>query len=386
MEFKKAEALISKYRSGEISEEERALLESWYLEEAAKARPEANFTDYQAEEAALWAKIQRQRMPQNQVRLWPRVAVAAAIALVLFAAGLFYFGGWKPAASNKYQLAADVNPGTTGATLVLNNGKRIRLNAANNGELAREAGVIITKRADGQILYETKAAGNQKSISRNTLHTNKGETFMVVLPDRSKVWLNSGSSLTYNTVIRDTNTRAVYLEGEAYFEIAKLNGKNGKRLPFLVITPKQEVEVLGTHFNINAYSDEPVISTALLEGSVKVSNGSGSKAVTLRPGELAINNGKNLEVTKTDLESIMDWQHGDFNLDKVDFKVSMRKIARWYNVEVIYDPSVPNGIETGGWISRKNKLSAVLKAIALSKQVKFRIQGRKVYVFKYVAT
>lgn len=381
MEFHRAQTLINKFRSGAISEQEMAMLESWYLEEGLKTEPVSDFLDYQAEEDALWEKIQHQRNSQRQVKLWPKIAVAAAIVIILSGVGLFYFDRYKNEQDN-ITYTVDVNPGRMGATLTLANGKQIRLTDALNGELAREAGVEISKEDDGQVVYKVKSGQLANQLSRNTLRTGKGETYMVILPDQSKAWLNAGTNLSYNTVMQDSNSRVVYLEGEAYFEISKLKSKTGKRLPFVVMTPKQEVEVLGTHFNINSYDDEPVITTTLLEGSVKVSSASGDRHVIIKPGQQVFNNGNSLNIAKANIENTMDWKQGDFYLDKVNFKTAMRKIARWYNVDVVYDASVPDDIQAGGWISRDNKLSDVLRSIARTGQVKFKIEGRKIIVSK----
>lgn len=313
--------------------------------------------------------------PQKQVtpkRLWPRIAVAASIALTIGVGSLLYFNN-----QNKQQVQQvaqnDVNPGKQGATLTLANGTKIRLSDAVNGELANEAGVIISKTADGELIYEIK--GNAGENKMNTIATSYGETYRVKLPDGSAVWLNSGSSLTYAANLIQNGKRTVELEGEGYFEIAK-----DKSHPFIVQTAGQQVEVLGTHFNINSYTDETVTATTLLEGSVKVITRKSTRTIT--PGEQLTNNDGQISIAKVNTDNITDWKNGDFNLENIDFRVAMRKIARWYDMEVIYDSSTPQHIESWGLISRDKKLSVVLKSIENSGQVKFRIEGKKLYVYK----
>lgn len=307
-------------------------------------------------------------------RLWPRIAVAASIALAIGIGGLLYINKEDKENSQKMVQMNDVAPGKNGATLTLASGKKIRLSDAVNGELSNEAGVSITKTKDGQLIYEIKETG-AKNNKFNTLSTSNGETYQVRLPDGSAVWLNAASSLTYSAKLIQNGKRSVTLSGEAYFQVAK-----DKSHPFVVSTAGQQVEVLGTHFNVNAYADEPITATTLVEGSVKVSSGSNQQM--LKPGFQARNNGNGIKISKANLEGVTDWKDGEFNLDETDFRVAMRKIARWYDVEVIYEKSVPLDIEAWGWISRDSKLSSVLKLIENSGLVKFRIEGKKVYVFK----
>jgi transmembrane sensor len=306
------------------------------------------------------------------IAIWPRMAgIAAAIALMVL--GLYFFNYKNDKhAQNDVFAAQDRNPGSFGATLTLANGKKIKLSDAANGEIAKEAGVSVTKTAGGQLVYEIKGTvGNPDQV--NTLSTAKGETYILTLPDKSKVWLNAASSLTYSASLNERGMRRVKLEGEAYFEIFK-----DKVHPFIVQTANQEVEVLGTHFNVNSYKDEPGIATTLLEGSVKVKAGGSLKII--KPGEQAINKSGTMEVRKVDLDDVVDWKNGDFYLNHIDFKIAMRKIARWYDMEIIYDETVPDNMESGGWISRDKPLSTVLKSIEASGLVKFKVEGRKIYV------
>lgn len=311
----------------------------------------------------------------RKLALWPRIAIAVAVATIIFGAGLFYYKQTiKQKQSDQTAYKNDISPGKVGATLTLANGKKIRLDDAATGELAKEAGISVTKTANGQLVYEIKETNNVTN-KINTLSTDKGETYILTLPDKSKVWLNAASSLTYSATLMERGVRRVKLEGEAYFEISK-----DKAHPFVVQTANQEVEVLGTHFNINSYTDEKTISTTLIEGAVKVTSGQNKQI--LKPGYQAINSGNNIRVEKANVEQITDWKDGDFNLERINFKVAMRKIARWYNVDVVYDVSITDDIQSGGWISRNNKLSAVLAALEGTGMAKFRVEGRIIYVSK----
>lgn len=309
------------------------------------------------------------------IKLWPRVAsVVAAAALVVLGVYFFNYRNSKHLDRN-ILTAQDVAPGTMGATLTLANGKKIKLSDSANGEIAKETGVVITKSANGQLIYEINGrSGTLNQI--NILSTAKGETYHVRFPDGSVVWLNAASSLTYSTNLNVHGKRRVKLDGEGYFEIAK-----DKTHPFVVESRGQEVEVLGTHFNVNAYTDEPIIATTLLEGSVKVTTTTHAHQI-IKPGEQAMNDGHSISVTAANIDNIADWKDGDFFLDRVNFKLAMRKIARWYDVEIVYADDLPDALEAGGWISRKNNLSAVLKAIEKSGIAHFKIEGRTLYVYK----
>lgn len=311
-------------------------------------------------------------------KLWPRIA-AAAVVLMVAGAGLFFYLNSRKSDLNVGSVYAnDIAPGKVGATLTLANGKKIRLADAANGEIAKEAGISVTKAADGQLVYQIEENTDEPS-KINTLSTAKGETYILTLPDKSKVWLNAASSLTYTASLNERGKRVVRLSGEGYFEITK-----DKAHPFIVQTDNQEVEVLGTHFNVNSYKDETAVATTLIEGSVRVTSSlpQAKRSKILKPGEQALNIGNSIKVVEANIENVIDWKDGDFFLNRVNFKTAMRKIARWYDVEVIYDASVPDDIKSGGWISRDNNLSAVLKSIALTGQVKFRIEGKKLYVSK----
>ncbi|HWW42119.1 MULTISPECIES: FecR family protein [Pedobacter] len=384
--------LISLYQKGEIDINSMQRLETWLAADQANQ----NLFEELSQENKLQSKLAKFRtfdenlgwekvrsgipeISQNvqavkRIPLWPRYFLAAAIAAIVVGAGLFYYKGTKNKESVNHAYVSDIAPGKVGATLTLANGKKISLGDARKGELANEAGTSILKTADGQVVYEMKGhSGTSDKI--NTLTTANGETYILTLPDKSKVWMNAASSLTYSTSLNQHGIRKVQLQGEAYFEIFK-----DKAHPFVVQTNKQEIEVLGTHFNVNSYNDEPGIETTLMEGSVKITSGRFQKI--LKPGEQAINKGNSMAVNHVDVQTVVDWKNGDFNLDKVNFKVAMRKIARWYDVEIIYDASITDDMETGGWVSRGSNLSSILKLIESSGLVHFKVEGRKVYVYK----
>ncbi|SMC91875.1 FecR family protein [Pedobacter nyackensis] len=303
--------------------------------------------------------------------LWVRISVAASILLIC-TIGVHYLTNSRISGSSK-DLAKqnEINPGSNKATLTLANGKKIILSAAVKGELAHEAGVVITKADDGMLVYEIKAQNERDNHKMNTLSTANGEQYQVNLPDGTKVWLNAATSLKYPTSFSGTRKREVELSGEAYFEVAK-----DKAHPFIVTTNRQSVEVLGTHFNVSSYSDESITKTTLLEGSVKI-NGS----IQLRPGEQGIlAESAALVVRKVDTENSVAWKNGLFIFDNEVLKTAMNKIARWYDVEVQYQDRNLELLTVGGSISRFDKISEVLSLFEKAGSMQFTIKGRTIII------
>lgn len=369
-EFEKVFTLL---KSGEYQEEWQQVIDT-EADRLLSAGLQSELTDDQIDSIYMGIAAHLPSAQPRTYRLWPRIAAAASIIIAIGLGALFYVNEHAKHDAAQTLVKNDVAPGKLSATLTLANGQKIRLTQAANGKLAQQAGVQITKTQSGQLIYEIKQQKNSPD-QINTLSTGNGETYQVKLPDGTQVWLNAASSLTYAVSLNENGKRKVKLTGEGYFEVAK-----DKAHPFIVQTASQYVEVLGTHFNINSYNDEPAVATTLLEGSVKIT--SGDKQQLIKPGEQALNSKGALAVTKVNTDNFVDWKDGDFNLDRIDFRVAMRKIARWYNVEVVYDASVPQNIRSGGWIPRNNSLSAVLRSIEKSGLVHFRIDNQKIYVSK----
>ena len=331
-------------------------------------------------------------------KFWMAAAVVIIIAGLAVVLNISRFNGGG-GNYNGIDAQNDIAAGKNGATLTLADGRKISLSDAVNGQVASEAGVEITKTKDGRVIYavtpgkQSPQSASGVEVAYNTLSTAKGQMYQVVLPDQSVVWLNAASSLKYPASFAAVKERKVELEGEAYFEISKMaidHSARGMqvRIPFIVMTKSQRVEVLGTHFNINSYADEPATKTTLLEGSVRVQPSAGHtspdrEGLVLKPGEQSVLKGRNIQMNKVDTESALAWKKGDFIFSPDDdLRSAMRKIARWYDVEIIYDASAPMDMEPRGWISRKNKLSAVLSRIESTGKIHFKIEGRRVTVMR----
>jgi len=328
------------------------------------------------------------QMLRKVSKLWPRLAgVAAILAIVVFS--LFLKNGVLNTDSNRMtsiSAAEDIAPGTNTATLTLANGRKIVLSASLNGVLAAESGVRISKTANGEITYEVVGhdLGDQRGL--NILSTDKGETYRVKLPDGSLVWLNASSKIEYPAQFTALKSRKVKLFGEAYFEVQK-----DEKHPFIVETKGQDVTVLGTHFNIKAYEDEADVITTLQEGSVRVDFEAAAWSnkgkirykdeIVLLPGQQSLLKGESISISKANLAENIAWKEGDFIFTEVSIEKIMRDIARWYNIQVIFDGGIPAGTFSGN-VSRSKNISQVLLALESTKLVHFKVEGRKVYVRK----
>lgn len=375
MENLDVKSLIERYNNGTLSEEEKGKLESWYISEVRSNK------DYQGLEDNL-AKLDQNFMhiigaeEKKRSKFWPRVAVAASFFAIL-GLSLYYYNSKSP---NKVEIAnveiADINPAGNKAYLTLGNGERIALTDASIGTIAEQTNVQITKTADGQLVYtiaENKS-GSSSPLEYNTIETPNGGRYEIALPDGTHVWMNAASSLKYPASFASLKERRVELQGEAYFQVAK-----DKQHPFIVRTAQQEVKVLGTHFNINSYADEPEVKTTLLEGSVDISNLKSKNSKMLRPGQQAIVKDADLKIGDADLDQAMSWKNGDFVFVGEDLKAVMRQVARWYDVEIEYQGNI-NSSGVVSTISRTKKLSQVLKALQINQGIHFKVEGRRVLV------
>lgn len=312
-------------------------------------------------------------MPVRKRFNWLRVA--AVFLLLLTGVTIYYF--IKPTPGKPTKVAGtthnDVAPGGNFATLTLGDGTTLTLDSAANGLLASQGNTRIVKLDNGQVKYEGGKQDN--TISYNTMSTPNGGQYKLWLPDGTAVWLNAASSITYPTAFTG-NKRQVSITGEVYFEVTK----NAKQ-PFAVTVGEQTIEVLGTHFNINAYKDEDAINTTLTEGSVLVkANG---KTLTLKPGQQAQNNYKgqlslNLH---PDIEETLAWKDGLFHFNGTPIQSIMKQLSRWYDVEIVYKDEISELFVAD--IPRNVKVSKLLELLELTKHVRFSILGKTITVSKF---
>jgi len=374
--------IINKYNKGIATKEEIEFLESYdktfdLKDDLITDENERDFQDIKFSIKSLVDSRIDKLDKKGVFYLRPgfRYAAAAAV-LLLISVALFFVKTQKTQEQQNKQIAIEIKPGGNKATLTLSNGSRIVLDSAHNGQIATQSNINITKTAGNQIIYA--AAANTKGQLaayqlQNTISTPNGGQYQLVLPDGTKVMLNAATSLTYPAEFHG-NERVVHLTGEAYFEVAK-----NKKMPFRVVAGTQTVEVLGTHFNINAYRDEAAVKTTLLEGSVKVSLGANSTLII--PGEQAVTNtdgSGNIFKHTVDVDKETAWKNGLFSFQNEDLKAVMRQVARWYDVKVVYAANLP-GEKFIGEISRTSNLSDVIKILELN-DVHFDVQGKTVTV------
>lgn len=365
-------ALIEKYKQGECADQEIAWLESWYLQHDADAIRQLTPLEFLEDLRQISVGLPLYN-PVKTRHLWPRIAAAASI-LLLLSLGVYFAWHKKPAEDEwiAQNFKNDIRPGDNSATLTLGNGKIVILNAKAKGQLALQGNIAVQKTADGQLSYQAISSGDD-NVMENTLTTQRKEQYKVVLTDGTSVWLNAASSIKYPTDFKG-KYRDVTITGEAYFEVAHNAAK-----PFRVISAGQTVEVLGTHFNVNTYTDEPGVTTTLLEGSVKVSEDKIFQI--LKPGEQAVLKGTQLSVQDADTEETVAWKNGYFRFNGEKIGSIMRKLARWYDIDVHFEGPVSEE-KYSGKISRFRDISEILKVFEYAGSIHFKIEGRRVTVLK----
>lgn len=278
---------------------------------------------------------------------------------------------------NNAQLA-DIKPGEDKAFLTLANGKIIKLSDIVKGTtVALQNGVRVEKKNAGDIVYQVDGGNSSAEKAYNTVSTPNGGQYQVILPDGSKAQLNAASSLSYPVRFGEEERR-VKMTGEVYFEISKILNKRSKRIPFFVVTDKQEIQVLGTKFNVNTYKDEPYSNTTLVEGSVRVTSSISGKSVMLKPGQQA-SLSDDLKVNIADMEQQLAWKNGDFIFNQEQLSALLRKVSRWYNVEVVC-PEELGKIRLTGMISRNQPLPAVVQSISSIGGAKITLKERRIIV------
>ena len=386
-----ATALLDRYLEGNATPEELALVEQWYSK-----LHDGDEWQWKEGERETWENLIGQRLMQQiqesgkdvpgetsyqptqkgrLLRLKPVRWAAAAVVILLAGAGSWFLFLRKPvapiASTQQQRFKNDVAPGTNAAVLTLAGGKTILLNDSARGNISRQGNANVVNN-NGQLAYH---ALHEKptDIYYNTLTTQRGNQYQLVLPDGSKVWLDAASSITYPTAFAGKE-RKVTITGEAYFEVAK-----NDRMPFIVQEGSTLVQVLGTHFNINGYDDEPLVKTTLLEGAVRVSK-DGATGL-LKPGQqaVALKTGRDIQVQDdADMEEVMAWKNGQFVFKDATIESIMNELTRWYDVEVVYDARISKHFIAD--IPRNVPLSQVLKLLELTDQVHFKIEGRKITI------
>jgi hypothetical protein len=294
----------------------------------------------------------------------------AAAAVLILGTGLYF---WPFSGTKKEKLVEKENihitPGRSGAILTLADGSQMSLDSVRDGIVALEGGATA-KIVDGKLVYNEST----DQISYNTMSTPKGRIFQITLPDGSNVWLNSASSIRYPTAFKGNN-RKVEIKGEAYLEIAR-----NPKMPFYVVLENNAaIQVLGTSFNVNAYADEENIKTTLIEGAIEVKSPQGT-VKRLLPGEQAQLMGSDIRVVDANIEQVIAWKYGVFDFTGKELKTVLREVARWYDLEVVYEVEPAAG-EIVGKMQMNLALPQVMN-ILKGLDINYRIDGRRLIITK----
>ncbi len=385
------ESLLTKYLTGSITEEEKWLLNEM-LQEPEHCKQLETIIDNELHEYAfegeaddsifrliqdtIKKRINSERRAAKTIWLSVRRIAVAAVFILLLGAGTYWLfqvnkRNDRLAEQKNVPLTNDVPPGDNRAILKLADGTQIILDSAEDGTLAKQGSVKIIKLNNGQLSYNSSTE-KPKEVLYNTITVPKGGQYQLKLADGTRVWINAASSLRFPAFF-NSGVRNVELTGEAYFEVAK-----NASMPFHVTVKALDIQVLGTHFNVNAYENEVAISTTLIEGSVKVSKAGQSRQ--LEPGQQAAAKGNDqIQVlNNVDLEEVLAWKNGLFQFNSADVEIILRQAGRWYNVEFEYSDNIKERFT--GQIPRNVNLSQLLKILESTGKVQFNIQGRKVIV------
>ncbi|NOW96014.1 FecR family protein [Mucilaginibacter sp. SG564] len=364
MQDKNAREIIERYVAGTASEEEKALVEHWYLNS-----PDAE-TNISEESIAISKKQVYDALPihdhpvKRPVSLWPRLAAAASIVMAL-GAGAYYLVS--------YQHKPGVSPGLinpySAAAVLKSGGRDILLDKTANGKISATS---ITKAAGEEIIYE-RSNQNSHAVYDTIQIPAGGRPYTVKLTDGSRITLNAATTLRYPEEFSNDRSEEVELiTGEIYAEVV-----HRKSAPLKIRTPRQVVTDLGTVFNIASYPDEPDSRTTLITGAVKVSVNGREKL--LSPGEQAIVSGNDFSTETANLNEVTAWKHGVFRFNSARIDVIMRELSRWYGIEVKYEGSITEEVFYGR-LSRNMSINEVLRVLQRSNKVSFKIEGRRVTV------
>jgi transmembrane sensor len=395
--------LINKHMKDELSSDEKQRLEDWANESVANR----HFLDEILNENELTKTIldfhnikinkrlhqsieTRTRVEQQRGKAQRGLYMAAASILLIVIVGSVYMlttrTGTKTSAAKTLEIvtAGEIAPAGNKAILTLSNGSKISLSDAGDGLIAEDGNTAINKKQDGQLIYKSNKQQRDQSLVYNTVSTPRGGKFQVTLPDGSKVWLNAATEIRFPVAFSDKDRR-ITLDGEAYLEIV-----TDRSRPFKVVIDKpgyrQEIEVLGTHFNVNAYLEERQINTTLLEGRIKVTSNSrkcNNLYRILQAGQRATfdstMNNVNV-IASRNPRSAIGWVNGHFSCDKTSLASLMRELSRWYDVDVRYEGADLESKSITGDIDRKMPLSKLLSKLEKMLPVKLSLEDRTIVV------
>ena len=352
--------LLDRYKAGTATEEDIAFLESWYAE-YQPGGIEYDPIDQIADATAIWAELRSAQPEAKQASLWPRIAAAASIIVVLSVGAYFLSHKRAP------QLSAN-NISANKVILALPGGRHIVLSDVRNEKLT--AG--ITKLNGNKLVYHESTS--TQTIAYDTLAVPRGGHFQLTMTDGSKIWLNAATVIRYPESCSGNERKIELVKGEAYFEVVHNAAK-----PFRVISRNQVTEDIGTRFNVNAYDDEPAVQTTLLEGSVSVADN--KSKVILKPGQRSEvkASGSDIVVKNANVDETMGWKNNRFVFNNDDIASVMRQLSRWYDLDVVYEGDMTDKVFTGS-VPRSEKADEVLRKLQETGTIHYRVEGKKIIV------
>ena len=399
--------LIDVCKSQHATSEERIELENWYasFDHNSDVTDLLDADDEDRIRRQIWNGLEASpdlrpilAKRGRQVNIFQTFFFRAAVVALVMGLSVYLFmqsSSELPSQENiQTQIIEDIAPGGNNATLTLADGSVVDLNSIEAGKVIQQNGLSVIKTQDGQIAYETGPASSSEELelTYNTIATPRGGQYQIVLPDGTSVWLNAASSLTYPTRFESTE-RVITLSGEAYIEVSPKYAKDGKRVPFKVRTKNQEIQVIGTHFNVKAYEDEKETLTTLLEGKVKVigfEKGTRTQQErVLRVGETASWSDNSFAINHVPLDKVIAWKNGKFIFTGDNVKNIMKDVSRWYDVDISYTGDLSN-VNFEGSLSRYENISEILRKLELTGTVRFKIisenadqrKGRRIEVMQ----
>ncbi|HEX5552375.1 MAG TPA: FecR domain-containing protein [Chitinophagaceae bacterium] len=382
--------LLDKYLNGSASEEEARLLKEYYRRLDQKSGKDLSAEEEEILYRKMLENIYEKIHGEQHVKRHSQVkrikifwyAAASILLVLLFSVGMYFFEYMQPVQRIAvHKQLHDITPGGNRALLTLSNGATIVLDSVRQGQLASQGNSKIVKADSGLLLYQlavgnkqVAGGGRESPVQYNTLTTPRGGQYQLVLPDGSKVWLNSASSIHYPTAFTGKK-RKVVITGEIYMEIAE-----DADHPFIVATRNSDITVLGTRFNVMAYDNEPEVKTTLLEGLVKVSIPGNKKTTIIKPGQQADvdNIDQNIEVKKVNADDVAAWIHGLLSLNDCSVQEFMNQLSRWYDVDIEYSGKIIDK-RFGGTINRNAHLSDVLSALSAI-GIHTKLEGKRIIV------
>lgn len=376
--------IIQKSLKGKLSESEEKLLSDWRKvseenEHAFQRMISEDFYTVGMEKletydyrVAYGRFLQKKYQRRRKRRFLISMARVAAVALPFVMAVVLYVGlNREEEQTLRPSLTSNILPGTSKAVLTLANGQIIPLGKETTDSTIITDGTQISASGSG-ITYV--GGGESDAVVYNKLEIPRGGEFCLTLSDGTRVWLNSETSIQY-PVVFGTKERRVFIQGEAYFEVAKDTKK-----PFTVQFMSSSVTVLGTSFNIRAYPEEKQSQTTLAEGSVRIY--SPGSSMLLKPGEQAEVNALSGEMVKKEVEvkTFTSWKDGRFVFEQEPLENIMRTLERWYDIRVIFRDEGAKRISLSGNLKRYGDFSQVMNMLQMTGDVRFELHGNDVYI------